>query len=397
MEGAARGGPVTHGTGTIGPETVLSGPIGSGGAPPPQLPDYAGACIANVAEALGAPGSAPPDWLPAPAAGARQVVLFVLDGLGWDQLQARPDLAPFLTAMTGGRITSVAPTTTATALTSISTGLPPARHEVVGYRVRVDSDDVLNVLRWRTGAGDAIDQVDPTVFQRQPVFGGRQPVVVTRTEFGPTGFTLAHLPGVRLRGWRTASSLPVVVGEALRAGETFVYAYYDGIDKIAHERGFGPYYDAELRAADRLVADVADQLPPGAALVVTADHGQVEVGNATMGIPAGVAELATLVSGEGRFRWLHARPGCQAQLVEATRAEFESVAWVRTVDQLDEEGWYGGRLTPAGRLRLGDVAIIPFEAIAVTDPADSGEYSLRCRHGSVTAAEMFVPLIAVQA
>ncbi len=63
------------------------------------------------------------------------------------------------------------------------------------------------------------------------------------------------------------------------AGERFVYAYYGGVDKTAHERGFGEFYDAELRSADRLVGDVLDALPPGAVLLVTADHGQVEVGD----------------------------------------------------------------------------------------------------------------------
>jgi len=360
------------------------------------MPDYDGACIANVAGALGYRDRAAPPWLPEPAAQAPQVVLFVLDGLGWQQLRERPELTPFLSSMTGGPITSVAPTTTATALTSITTGLPPARHEVVGYRVRVDTSDVLNVLRWRTDAGDAREQVDPAQFQHQPVFGGRAPIVVTRTEFGPTGFTLAHLPGVRLRGWRTASSLPVAIGDALRAGETFVYAYYDGIDKIAHERGFGPFYDAELRTADRLVSDVADQLPAGAALVVTADHGQVEVGDATVPIAPDVARFVEMVSGEGRFRWLHARPGCVDELFGATCEAFGDVAWVRTVGALEREGWYGGPLTDAGRLRLGDVAVIPFEPIAITDPADSGEFTLCCRHGSSTPAEMFVPLLALR-
>jgi hypothetical protein len=71
------------------------------------------------------------------------------------------------------------------------------------------------------------------------------------------------------------------------------------------------------------------------------------------------------------------------------------VAWVRTVDQLDEEGWFGGRLTAAGRDRLGDVALIAHRPVAFLDPADPGEARLRCRHGSVTSAEMWVPLLAV--
>ncbi len=251
-------------------------------------------------------------WVPGPVEGANQIVLLVLDGLGWEQLKARPLIAPMLSSMAGGAITSVAPSTTATALTSITTGLPPAAHEVVGYRVRVKGDAVLNVLRWRTAAGDARQDVDPTAFQTHPVFRGYAAPVVTRAEFAATGFTIAHLAGVRLHGWRMASSMPVQVADLLRAGEPFVYAYYDGVDKIAHERGFGPYYDAELQAADRLVSDLASLLPPGAVLVVTADHGQVEVDDQTIALGPEVLAVTRMVSGEGRFRWLHARPGCAA-------------------------------------------------------------------------------------
>ena len=103
--------------------------------PQPVLPDYGGACITSVVPSL--LGRRPQPWLPAPAVDADQVVLLVLDGLGWQQLGERPHLAPTLTAMTGGPITTVVPSTTATALTSIATGQPPCAHGVMGYRVRV--------------------------------------------------------------------------------------------------------------------------------------------------------------------------------------------------------------------------------------------------------------------
>ena len=365
--------------------------------PQPCLPDYAGGCIASVNAGLRDRAGGIPEWMPAPVAGASQVVLLVLDGLGWDQFRARAAQAPFLSAMAGGAITSVAPTTTATALTSITTGLPPAGHEILGYRLRVEETEVLNVLRWRTAAGDARELVEPQLFQRQAVFGGTSPVVVTRAEFGPTGFTVAHLPGVRLDGWRVSSSLPVIVGRALRRGEPFVYAYYDGIDKIAHEQGFGDFYDAELRYVDQLVAEVAAQLPAGAVLVITADHGQVEVGEATIALTEAVLESATMVSGEGRFRWLHAQPGATDTLRAEAESDFGGVAWVRTVDELEADGWFGGPLSEAGRHRLGDVAVIPFAPVAIVDPADTGEFVLRCRHGSATPAEMYVPLLAHRA
>src|SRR4051812_28314697 len=91
----------------------------------PSLPDYAGACTCNIVPTLLEPGTTKPDWFPEPAWDADRVVLLLLDGLGWEQLSARRHLTPTLSAMTGGPIATVLPTTTATALTSLSTGLPP--------------------------------------------------------------------------------------------------------------------------------------------------------------------------------------------------------------------------------------------------------------------------------
>lgn len=362
----------------------------------PVLPDYGGACLSNLLAALEAPGR-PAPWLPEPLRTARQVVLLLVDGLGWLQLDRRRASAPALAAMAGGAITSVAPTTTATALASVTLGVPPAAHGVVGYRVHVGEGAVLNVLRWRTADGDARRLVPPERFQPRPAFGGRATPVVTRADFDGSGFSLAHLGGARIRGWREPSAITVDVAGALAEGEPLVYAYYDGLDRVAHDRGFGAYYDAELVHVDRLVADLAAALPTDAALVVTSDHGQVEVGERIVPLPAEVLELTALVSGEGRFAWLHARPGCLAELERRCRRRFEAggQAWVRTRPALEAEGWLGGPLAPGVAARLGDVALVARQPVAFVDPADSGSAALRCRHGSVTAEEMLVPLLAV--
>jgi hypothetical protein len=335
--------------------------------------------------------------LPEAAREASQVVLLVLDGLGWYQLQERPAMAPVLTAMAGGPITSVVPTTTATALTSIALGSGPAAHGVVGYRLRVpglSGPEVLNVLRWRTSSGDARPFVPPADFQPTPAFGGRSVPVVTRSEFLSSGFTAAHLGGARHIGWALPSALVVEVGALLRGGEAFVYAYYDGIDKIAHGHGFGPYYDAELVAADRLVGDLIACLPAGAVLVVTADHGQVEVGRALRVLDPELVADTVMVSGEGRFRWLHAAPERLDALADHAHRHYDTEAWVWTVDELIDGGFFAGPLTPVVRSRLGDVAIVPWAPVAYLDPADQGDAMLVCRHGSLTEAEMWVPLLA---
>ncbi|MEO7836021.1 MAG: alkaline phosphatase family protein [Acidimicrobiales bacterium] len=363
-------------------------------APDPVIPAYGGPCVSSIVPALLGSGDPPPAWVPEPARSARQVVLLVLDGLGWEQLRARPGLAPFLSAMAGGPITTVAPTTTATALTSITTGRPPADHGVLGYRVRVAESDVLNVLRWRTAGGDARERFPPDKFQSLPGFAGACPPVVTRAEFASTGFTGAHLGGTRLFGWRVPSAMVVEVRRLLEAGEPFVYAYYDGIDKIAHERGFGAYYDAEVTAADRIVGDLAAVLPPGAALLVTSDHGQVEVTAEPIPIAPELMADVSLLSGEGRFRWLHTLPGTTARVVAGAQERYGDVAWVRTSQAIVEEGWWGGPVSSEFERRLGDVALVPFEPVAFLDPADTGDLRLICRHGSLTSAEMLVPLLA---
>ena len=356
-----------------------------------MIPDYGGGCISNVVPAIVGRTALLPDV----ARTASQIVLLVLDGVGWTQLQARRAVAPTLASMEGGPITSVAPTTTSTALTSIITGTPPATHGVVGYRIRVADDRVLNILRWRTADGDARQTVPARELQTQPPFPGAtgKVPVVTKVEFGHTGFTAAM--GIdRLVGWYSASSIAVEVGRLLREGEPLVYAYYDGVDKIAHAHGFGEHYDAELATADRLVADVAAQLPAGAALLVTADHGQVDVGDDTIALHDDVLADTAFLSGEGRFTWLHAEPGRHAALLDRCRARYGDVADVLTRDELVDAGWFGGPMAPQVAARLGDVALVARAPIAFLDPTDTGSHSLRCRHGGLTDDELLVPLLA---
>lgn len=360
--------------------------------PTPVIPAYGGACISSLVPAL-LDRHVPAPWLPDEARSAKQVVLLVLDGLGWEQLRAREHLAPTLGSLPGQAITSVAPSTTATALTSIATGKPPAEHGILGYRIAVGHGDVLNVLRWTIDNDDARKTVPPADFQRLPAFMGTRPPIVTKSHFATTGFTLAHLAGPRIAGWRLPSTIAVEVRRLLTEGEPFVYAYYDGIDHIAHAHGFGPHFDAELVATDRLVADVLDALPAGAVLVVTADHGQVQVGNALLTIDESVMDEVEMLSGEARFRWLHTRPEAVEKVADRARQAHGHVAWVHTRAELDEMGWFGGPLGADVVDRVGDVALVPFDPVAFLDPADTGETVLVCRHGSLTAAEAWVPLL----
>jgi hypothetical protein len=361
-----------------------------------MLPDYGGACIDALVPSLLAPSGRRPEWLPARLRRAEQVVLLVLDGLGWLQLQDRRTMAPTLTGLDGGAISSVAPTTTATALTSLALGRPPAAHGIVGYKFVVDGPsgrEVLNVLRWSTSSGDARPFLPPAEVQPDAAFGGRHVPVVSRSDFSGSGFSQAHQRGAREVSWVVPSSLPVLVRRLLEEGEPLVYAYYDGIDKVAHASGLGSLYEAELGAVDRMVAELLVGLPAGAALAVTADHGQVDVGARASFVAPEVAARAALMSGESRFRWLHSRPGGADDLFECALATYGHEAWVATRDQLLAAGVLGGMPSDGALARLGDVVVVPFGDNAYIDAKDAGDARLVCRHGGLSPAEVLVPLL----
>ena len=369
-------------------------------SPLPVLPDYRGANITGLISALSdAPGTRPV-WLPAPLADAEQVVLLVVDGLGWLQLKERTSLAPCMSSLEGAAITSVVPSTTATALTCITVGVPPATHGIVGYKLAVvgpSGPEVMNVLRWRTPSGDARGFVDPEAFQPLAPFGGRPVPVVSKAEFTGTGFTIAHQRGAPVKGWVAASSVAVEVRRLVEAGTPLVYAYYEGVDKVAHFNGFGDHYDAELKAVDELVEGLLDLLPARVALAVTADHGQVEVGDRLRVLDDAVVSRTSLVSGEARFRWLHAAErtdSCIKDLASVAGDTCGEEAWVVTLEEVEADGWLGGPLTDNVRSRLGDVAVVAHAPVGYLAPTESGEPVLCCRHGSLTPEEMFVPLVA---
>jgi hypothetical protein len=324
----------------------------------PVVPDYGGASIVGVVPAL-VRGSRPP-WFPEAARERGPVVLFLIDGLGWTTLEAHRSLLPRLAALDGHAITTVAPSTTASALTSLATGLTPAEHGIVGFRMRIERA-VLNVLRWQVDEGPP---PDPFVVQRQDGFLGRPVPVVTKSEFRMTKFTDAHLRGTRFVGWTTTATLVQQCRRLIGEGEPLVYAYYPGVDSVAHEFGLhDEFFRAELIAADRV----------------------------------GLQPLHSMVdayAGDGRFRYLYARRGAAADLLAAARDEYGHQAWVMSRDELIDGGWLGpGPVRTPVRRRIGDVVLAAHEPVGFVDPTFPREAGLIAGHGSLTPDEMLVPLL----
>ena len=104
-------------------------------------------------------------------------------------------------------------------------------------------------------------------------------------------------------------------------------------------------------------------------------------------------EASWLLSGEGRFRWFHARPVRERDL-EAAAVELTATSPGCGPSSRSGRAVVRRTLTAKSPSRLGDVALVAREPVAFLDPADTGETRLAARHGSLTAAEMYVPLLA---
>ncbi|KAB1910831.1 alkaline phosphatase family protein [Micromonospora sp. AMSO31t] len=373
-------------------------------------PRYGGGSLADVLPSalalLGVPGAADLLGLTPRLAGVRRIAVLLVDGLGWYQIPTAAPYAPTLAglaATVGVPLTAGFPSTTPTSLVSLGTGTPSGAHGVLGFKVRVPGTDrVLSHIEW---AGD------PEPLRWQPVAtwyeraraAGVAVTVVSRPEYGGSGLTLAANRGGDYRGAAGADAVAERMLAALSAGAgpTLVSGYHPDLDRHGHLSGVdsAPWRLAAAEV-DRLLARLVDGLPPDAALLVTADHGQLNVPDGhriDLDTDPRLRAGVRVVAGEPRVRYLHVQPGATADVVAAWSAVLDGAARVLTRAEAVATGWFGS--VPEAHLgRIGDVVVVCHGTYAVvaTRSEKPIESRLVAYHGADTAAEMTIPLLMVR-
>jgi hypothetical protein len=366
----------------------------------PLLPAYGTGSLADLLPSVGAHlgVSGASDRLGLPPAD-RYVVLLV-DGLGAEQLRTFSDRAPFLAGLPERTITSSVPSTTATALTSLGTGLPPGAHGLAGYSFWYPQiRDVLTTLRWPAGVSGEDVQPQLTSFERASG-AGVECGTVAPANFARSGLTTAALRGARFWPVGDESDLPArveLVSSSVELGaRSLTYCYERGLDHAGHPHGVGsgPWL-AALASADHLAKRLREALGDSVRLVVTGDHGMVNVpANARLIVEDQPALLrdVTALAGEGRLRQLMVSAGTADAVASRWREALGERAWVRTRADAVEEGWFGD-LAPRFADRFGDVLVARSDDGAVMTRTLPRELGLVGMHGSLTSAEMLVPLL----
>lgn len=338
---------------------------------------------------------------------AQRACVVVVDGLGLHNLTAVPDVAPTLNEAPHRALQSGFPSTTATNMAALGTGLPGGRTGMLGYTVRNPTTGrLLNLISWKGGPEPETWQQQPTVFELM----AEQDLL--SVSVGPWKFASSPLTRATLRGaeYDAAESLADRVIRTIDVlGEPDVKVatmYWGDVDKTGHQYGWqSPEWRDALAQLDAELARLAAGVPTGTLVLVTADHGMVDIPRGDsheFGGPARIdvasnpvlADGVAVVAGEPRICHVHAEPGAATAVLAGWRAELGERADVRSRDEAIDAGWFGpveDRFRPV----IGDVVAAMRGDIAVVDSRTQSADSLRLigMHGSSTPAERTVPLI----
>lgn len=393
------------------------------------FPAYDEACFADVAPAaLSVLSSRFQNDLPSEAVrdGARDVehvVLLLVDGLGWDQWRTDRHEAAFLDTLTEhGRVTpltSIFPSETAAAVTTINTGATPIEHGLLGWHAYLSEiDESVFTLPFETRDGEALEdcyeEADASLlFDAAPIYTDAedagidthaiQPAstagsVYSRSVLGPaTDHTYETLPelGVRLRQHIEEQS-----------GPTYTYVYVPHVDTAAHAVGTaGDVYDATVSTIGHvleraLVSELDAETAAKTLLLTTADHGHVNTGPETRvnldhdlgGISEHLARGPTgdpiPPQGGPRDVQFHVRDGHVEQLRERLETAMACVTFDRA-EYLDRTLFGAASPSAAFERRAPDLVAVHRDSAVWNDSTGLEHVGV---HGGMTRSEMLIPL-----
>jgi hypothetical protein len=388
---------------------------------PATIPPYGSRTLAEVVPAIlarvrgdgGDAGSS--GGIPLPD--SSRACLVLIDGLGTRLLERAADAdAPFLRSLlpTAIRLSSGFPSSTPISLCTLGTGRPPGEHGIVGFFLRPSADPgVIECLTWSEPGSrrTMLGRYPPEVLQpfESALATGRsdgvRTSIVSIAAHARSGLTRAAFRGAPWLDLADVADIAERVArlrEALAEPPAVAYTYDPRLDWAAHRAGVDSVAWREaLRATDGMLRAIRDALPPSTLLLVTGDHGAVDVADDWRIDLADRPDLlrdVETVTGDARARHIHAVAGRAADVAEAWRDGLDPGSWaVLTRDEAIDAGLFGVTVRDAVRDRVGDVVAA---AIGREILLDRGRYpweaSFRSYHGGLTPDEVDVPLLIAE-
>ena len=365
------------------------------GAGDPVITDVIAGALASIDSALPGASSQAAGVLGIEA-GAEQVLLILVDGLGYELIQDHLGHTPTLRRMRNDirSIHTVVPSTTAAAITAFGTGARPGTTNMVGFSVAYGGG-IMNLLAMEGGPAPTEWQPTPTYFERLAAAD------VSSAVISPARFAGSGLTGAALRGARhvPAESLSDRVSAALRelrAGTPVVYLYWSEIDHSGHSHGVASdAWIGQVEQFDAGLSTLLRGLPGGVRTVLTADHGMINVERDSIvdvaATPA-LREGVRIVAGETRAAHVHAQEGCAAEVEARWREALGESAWIVSRSQMPALIGEG-----SGASIIGDLLVLSRGRGGVVDSRTQSASAIAMPgiHGSVTSTEMRIPVVTL--
>lgn len=332
-------------------------------------------------------------------------VLLLIDGLGNDSVARYAEQMPHISKLQRfGIVRTAFPSTTSTSLATLTTGVLPGVHGMLGYMVQVPRSGgrILNALKWDERVDPRTWQPVPTLFERGAAAGINVSHVAAKRYEG-TGFTRAVFRGATYKGANIVSELVARTVDSLQKSPSFVYLYMNDVDMTGHSDGVGSdKWIAALELVDSLVGALCQAAPVGTRIWLTADHGMI---NASHTIILGqenslLDEVATL-AGEPRARHLYLKElySTGTGLID-TKSKWQDFlgqeAVIYTREEAIANNLFGETVTPDAADRIGDLVVIARDGLILVDPARTHlEAAMVGHHGADSEIETSVPLLTI--
>ena len=337
------------------------------------------------------------------------IVLIIIDGLGYQALKQAHGVSSLGQYMLGA-MTSVFPSTTATAVTAFMTGVPAQQHGLTGWHIHLEEiAQSAAILPFETRNGgtplrhlgaDPVSLFDyPTFFQTL----GVESFAISPDSIAFSEFNRAHTRGATIVPYRSLTQMYEGIERLTREADKprFVYAYYPTYDSTAHEYGVAsmPTRNVLTRVADgfeRLLRALAGR---GVSVIITADHGFIDAPSdkriEVEAHPVLAHCLAQPLCGERRLAYCYVKPGRRATFESYVGDALAHACTAVPSARIMAENYFGlGPAHPRLASRIGDYTLLMNDGYTIKDwvPGEK-HHTLIGVHGGVTEAEMLVPLI----
>ncbi len=339
------------------------------------------------------------------------IILFVVDGLGHEFLMQHAENGTF-SRFPREKITSVFPSTTATAITTFATGLAPQQHAITGWFMHLkEMGSVVKILPFTPRRNDHAPGFTDTSMHRilecDPI---SSMIRADNFFFSPhylhgSAYTRATSRGAEMIAYDSLSDCLIKLAKTVQetSRKKFLYVYWPELDTICHSFGVGsPEASTHFKELERNIDELIRTLKGSRTMMlVTSDHGLIDTKKEDFinlnEHPDLAATLILPLCGEPRVAYCYVRPSRVRSFREYVSSELSPFCTLHSSQELIRNKFFG-LYQPNAKLfdRVGDYVLIMKKKYIIKDfILGETEHFLKANHGGVSREEMYVPLINI--